>query len=66
MKSEFPPRIFQPEKKGMLFQTFRLLQEFCTETSKTARFIGSYIESCSGFMIHTRCHKSIGSSLAST
>ena len=60
MKSEFPPGSFQPGKQGMSFQTFRLF----TETSKTTRFFlvcfnGSYIESCSSFMIHKRCHTSI-------
>ena len=36
MKSEFPP-IFQPGKVGLPFQTFRLFQEFSTETSKAAQ-----------------------------
>ena len=37
MKSKFLPGIFQQENSRMPLQTFRLFQEFSTETSKTTR-----------------------------
>ena len=65
MKSKFLPGIFQQENSRMPFQTFRLFQEFSTQTSKT---IWNWVNGKPGkapssrFMIHTRCHTSIWAS----